>query len=117
MPAAAEGELTDRALDMESDPRHLFELIDIRDPDRASAKPHPGRHEVKRLGENAGILENQRIGNRAVLPRNPAKARGNRDQDLGRRAVTPIADAPAASSALTSFAGTSIGTSAWAPAS
>ena len=81
---AAKGELTDGPLDMESDPCHFFKRIDICDPDRASAKSHPGGHEVKHLSEDAGILENKRIRDRAVFPRNPAKPGGNHDQDLGR---------------------------------
>jgi len=42
--AATNCKLTDRALDVEFDPRHLREQIDIREPDRTSAELHVGRH-------------------------------------------------------------------------
>ena len=47
--AATDRKLTDRALDVEFDPRHLCEQIDIRDPDRTSAEPHIGGHKVECL--------------------------------------------------------------------
>jgi len=84
VPAATDCELTDRALDMKFDPRHLREQIDIAGPDRASTQAHIGRHHVQRLDQHADILQDQRIGDRGVLPRSPAKARSDRDQDLGR---------------------------------
>ena len=46
---AADRKLTYRSLDVEFDPRHLCEQIDIRDPDRTSAEPHVARHQVERL--------------------------------------------------------------------
>ena len=70
--------------DVEFDARHLCEEIDIRDPDRTTAEPHVGRHQVKRLHKHADVLQNERIGDRAVLPGNPAKAGRDRDQDLRR---------------------------------
>ena len=42
--AAAEGELADWAFDVEVDPRHPREQIDVGAPDCASAEPHVGRH-------------------------------------------------------------------------
>ena len=66
--AATDRKLTDRALDVEFDPRHLREQIDIGDPDRTSAEPHVGRHQVERLHQYADVLQNERIGDRAVLP-------------------------------------------------
>ena len=66
--AATERKLTDGSLDVESDFRHLCEQIDIRDPDRTSAEPHAGRHQVEGLRQYADVLENERIGDRAVLP-------------------------------------------------
>ena len=47
--AATDRKLTDWSLDVEFDSRHLCEQIDIRDPDRTSAEPHVGRHQVERL--------------------------------------------------------------------
>jgi hypothetical protein len=66
--AATERKLTDGSLDVEFDSRHLFEQLDIRDPDRTYAEPHAGRHQVEGLGQYADVLENERIGDRAVLP-------------------------------------------------
>jgi predicted enzyme related to lactoylglutathione lyase len=62
-----------RALHVELNPGHLCEQIDIGDPDigdpdRTSAKPHFGRHQVERLSQYSDILQNERICNRAVLP-------------------------------------------------
>src|SRR5258708_37615589 len=78
LPAATDCELADRALDVEFDPRHLREQIDIAGPDRASTQAHIGRHQVERLEQYADILQDQRIGDRGVLPRDPAKARSDR---------------------------------------
>ena len=47
--AATDRKLTDRALHVEFDSRHLREQIDIRDPDRTSAEPHVGGHKVECL--------------------------------------------------------------------
>ncbi len=66
--AAADHELTDRAFDVEFDPRHLREQLDIDAPDRTSAEPHVGRHHVERLDQDADILQDERICDRAVLP-------------------------------------------------
>ena len=66
--AATERKLTDRALDVEFDPGHLREQIDIGAADRASAKSHVGRHQVERLNQYADVLQDERIGERAVLP-------------------------------------------------
>src|SRR5215475_7352343 len=66
--AATKSELPDRALDVEFDARHPREQIDIHAPDRASAEPHLGRHQIERLHQDADILENERIGEGAVLP-------------------------------------------------
>src|SRR5262245_3576793 len=66
--AAADRKLTDRALDVKFDPGHFREQIDVRDPDRTSAEPHVGGHEVECLNQYADVLQNERIGNRAVLP-------------------------------------------------
>ncbi len=66
--AAAKRKLTDRALDVEFDPRHLREQIDIRAANRTAAEPHISRHQVKRLHQYADVLQNKRIGDRAVLP-------------------------------------------------
>src|SRR5215470_698964 len=82
---ATERELTDRALDVEFDPRHLGEQIDVDAADRAAAEPHVGRHQVERLHQYASILEDERVGERAVLPRGPSEARGDGDHDLRRR--------------------------------
>src|SRR5258708_924119 len=65
---ATDGKLTNRALDVEFDPRHLREQIDIGGADRTSTQPHIGRHHVERLDQYPDILQNQRIGDRAVLP-------------------------------------------------
>ena len=59
--AATKRKLTDRTLDVEFDPRHLREQIDIGVPDRASAEPHVGRHQVERLSQYADVLQNERI--------------------------------------------------------
>src|SRR5450631_1660607 len=77
-PAATDCELTDRAFDVEFDPRHLREQLDMAGPDHASTEAHIGRHQVERLDQYADILQDQRIGDRGVLPRNPAKARSDR---------------------------------------
>src|SRR5215831_744303 len=66
--AATDRKLTDRTLDVEVDPRHLREQLNIGDPDRASAQPHIVRHQVECLHQCADILENERIRDRAVLP-------------------------------------------------
>src|SRR5271155_833161 len=66
--AATDRKLTDGSLDVEFDSRHLCEQIDIRDPDRASAEPHVGRHQVERLRQYTNVLQNERIGDRAILP-------------------------------------------------
>src|SRR6266404_28666 len=66
--AATDRKLTDRTLDVEVDTRHLREQINIGDPNRASAQPQIVRHQVECLHQCAGILENERIGDRAVLP-------------------------------------------------
>src|SRR5208282_5696169 len=68
--AAADRKLTDGSLDVEFDSRHLFEQIDIGDPDRTAAEPHVRRHQVKRLHEHSDVLQYERIGDRAVLPWN-----------------------------------------------
>jgi uncharacterized protein len=81
---AADRKLTDWPLDVELDARHLCEQFDVRDPDRTPAELHVGRHQVERLHQGADVLQNERIGDRTILPGNPAKARGDRDQDLGR---------------------------------
>ena len=57
--AAAEHKLTDRAFDVEVDPRHPREEIDIGDPDRASAEPHIRRHQIERLHQDADVLQNR----------------------------------------------------------
>ncbi len=59
---AANRKLTDRAFDVDFDPRHLREEIDIGNPYRASAETHVSRHQVERLDQHADILEDQRIG-------------------------------------------------------
>ena len=66
--AAAKRELPDRAFDMEFNPGHFREQVDIGAPDRASAQSHVGRHQVERLNQHADILQDQRIGERAVFP-------------------------------------------------
>jgi predicted enzyme related to lactoylglutathione lyase len=65
---AAKRKLTDRAFDVELDCRHFREQLDIGTPDRASAKPHIGRHHVERLNQYADVLQNERICDRAVFP-------------------------------------------------
>src|ERR1700721_1677541 len=81
--AATERKLTDRTFDVEFDSSHLGEQVDIDAPDSASTQPHVGRHQVERLDQYADILQDERIRNRTVFPRNPVKTRGDRDQDLG----------------------------------
>ena len=66
--AATKRKLTDRTLDVEFDPGHLREQIDIGASDRTSAEPHVGRHQVERLSQYADVLQNERICERAVLP-------------------------------------------------
>src|SRR5258708_15282266 len=60
--AAAEGELADRAFDVEIDPRHFREQIDIAGADRASAQSHIGRHQIERLDQDTDISLDERIG-------------------------------------------------------
>ena len=59
--AAANRKLTDRALGMEFDPRHLREQVDIGTTNRTSTEPHICRHQVKRLKQYADVLQNERI--------------------------------------------------------
>src|ERR1700677_1084771 len=66
--AAADRKLTDWSLDVEFDSRHLCEQIDVRDSNRTSAEPHVGRHQVECLRQDTDVLQNQRIGDRAILP-------------------------------------------------
>src|SRR5262249_51838570 len=66
--AAADRKLTDRALHVKFDPGHLREQIDVCDPDRTSPEPHVGGHKVECLHQYADVLQNERIGDRAVLP-------------------------------------------------
>ena len=82
--AATKRELTDRTLNVEFDPGHFGEQIDIGAPDRASAKSHVGRHQIERLNQYAGVLQDERIGERAVFPGDPAEARRDGDDDLRR---------------------------------
>ena len=79
---AAERKLADRALDVKRDAGHPGEQVDIGAADRAAAQSHVGRHQVEGLQQHAGILEDQRIGDRAVFPRHAAEARRDRDQHL-----------------------------------
>src|SRR6476660_2130296 len=81
--AAPNRKLTDGALDVEFDSGHLREQINIDAPDRTSAEPHVSRHHVERLNQYADVLQNERICDRAVLPRSPAKTCSDRYQDLG----------------------------------
>ena len=80
--AATKRKLSDRALDVELDPGHLCEQIDVGGTDRTSAEPRICRDQVERLSQYADILQKERISERAVLPRNSTKASRNRDQDL-----------------------------------
>src|SRR5262249_52115649 len=114
--AATNRKLTNRALDVEFDPRHLREQLDIGAPDRTSTEPHIGRHQVKRLHQYADILQNERICDRAVLPGNPAEARGNRIRIWGT-AGAPMANSAPFSSASNSGTRTPIDTSACPSAS
>ena len=66
--AATKRKLTDRALDVNLKARHVCKQADISSSDRASAKPKVGQHDIKRLHEHANILEDERIGDRAVFP-------------------------------------------------
>ena len=66
--AATKRKLTDRALDVEFDPGHLREQIDIGASDRTAAEPHVGCHQVERLDQYADVLQDERIGERAVFP-------------------------------------------------
>ena len=60
-PAAAERELTDRALYVEFEPRHFCKQIDVAGADGAAAKAHVGRCQVERLDHGADILQDQRV--------------------------------------------------------
>src|SRR5262249_24518381 len=82
--ASTKRKLTDCSLDVEFYTSHLRKQIDIGGPDRTSAEPHVIRCQVERLSEYADVLQKERICERAVLPRNPAKASSNGDQDLRR---------------------------------
>src|SRR5262245_33637177 len=77
--AATKRKLANRALDVEFEPGHPCEQIDIGGPDRTSAEPYISSDQVERLSEHTNVLQEERIGERAVLPRNPAKASSNRD--------------------------------------
>src|SRR5213083_1795656 len=66
--AATERELTNRPFDVELDPRHPCEQVDIGGAEGASAKFHVGRYQIERLQQDTHVLENERIGERAVLP-------------------------------------------------
>ena len=76
--------LTDGPLDVEFDPGHLREQVDVGAADRTAAEPHVGGHKVQRLCQHADIFEDELIGDRAVLPRNATETRRDGDQDLGR---------------------------------
>jgi hypothetical protein len=54
--AATDRELTGGSLDVQVEPGHFCEQIDIHDPDRASAERHVGRHQVKGLRQHSGVL-------------------------------------------------------------
>src|SRR3954453_8077260 len=82
--AAAERELTDRTLYMEFEPRHFCKQIDIASADGTATKAHVVRRQVERLDHAADTLQDQRVCDRAVFPRDPPKSRGDRDQDLRR---------------------------------
>jgi hypothetical protein len=66
--AAAERELTDRALDVEFQSRHFRKQLDIVGSDGASTQPQGGRGQIQRLKNHTDILEDERVGDRAVLP-------------------------------------------------
>ena len=67
-PGASQGKLSNRPLDVEFNAGHPGETVDIVVADRASAEPHVGRHQVERLHHDADIFQDQRIGDRTVLP-------------------------------------------------
>src|SRR5580692_10546808 len=66
--AATDCKLPDRTLDVKFDAGHLREQIDIGDADCAAAEFHVGRHQVERLHQHPDVLEDERIGERAVFP-------------------------------------------------
>ena len=55
--AATKRKLSDRALDVELDPGHLCEQINIGGTDRTSAEPRICRDQVERLSQYADVLQ------------------------------------------------------------
>src|SRR5580704_16500842 len=83
--SAPQRELADRPFDVELDPGHLGEQIDVGDADRTAAEIKIRGHQIKGLQQHTDVFENQRISERRVFPRNPAESRRDGDQDLRRR--------------------------------
>jgi uncharacterized protein len=66
--ATADCKLTNGSFDVEVDPRHPGEKVDIDAPDGTSTESHVGRHQVERLRQYPDVLQDERIGDRAVFP-------------------------------------------------
>ena len=81
---------------MKGQPGHTGEKVDVANADGAGAKLHLRRHQIKRLHQDADMLENQRIGEAAIFPRDATKARRHGDHDLRRfgraHRVLPVVD-------------------------
>src|ERR1700744_5555916 len=75
--AAAECELPDRTFDMKIETCHPGEQIDVIGPDRAPTEAHVGGSHIERLDQHAHVLQDQRVGERAVFPRNPTEPGGD----------------------------------------
>ena len=63
---------------------HFREQVDIVSADGAAPEVEIGGGEVERLQEHADILQDQRIGDPAVLPGDAIEARSDGEQDVRR---------------------------------